>query len=192
MRRLAVALCAAVAFGLSGCRQPQSDVKFWQPAPVRDVELDRLAVFVGGWEGTFAGGVPGETERLEGTSITRCTWEADEWALVERVEWRLGQAGSLHVLRVWRWDPGAGEFRVYTTDNSGGEGAGKAWYDVAANTWHVQCNQRDAAGRRRYTEMTLRFSPDNNTQEWEHREWDGWKLVKTLEWRGTSRRQAKS
>ncbi|MCK4343542.1 MAG: hypothetical protein KAY37_17655 [Phycisphaerae bacterium] len=66
---------------------------------------------------------------------------------------------------------------------------GTATYDEDTKTWHTKAKTRYlTTGETTVSEGTAKMV-DDNTLEWQHAEWDSWKLKKYFEMKGTSRRK---
>ena len=186
-RGLCVAALLLTGLGLVGCHKSGTAAKM-QP-PVRPAELDRLEAFIGSWQGTAEIRVPGSDKVVTGSGVNSVTWEADRWVLVERSEGMVGDDSRFAGLQVWVWDAKAGKYRTYYFDNAGGISEGTVKYDDTTATWHMKwTNRNTTTGERTVGERTVRM-PDDVTWEWDHTEWDGFKLVKSMEMKGVSRKK---
>ncbi len=177
-----VALC-----GLVGCQQPAMDMSEMRP-PERPEALKRLDVFVGTWVGTSEMHVPGQDEPIKAEGKDVISWGADGWALVENFSVKFGDQ-TMHGLGLWTWNPRKNRYDVYWVDSSGGVARGEVRFDEDSGKWYFR-----GKGVNPYSGQTTRGEGwmrivDENTMEWQHVEWDAWRLKKLAEMRGTSRRQ---
>lgn len=168
---------------LTGCQKPSME-DMMKPPP-RPAELDRLAMFVGTWEGQGEMKMGGSDEVQVGKGVSTVKWDADNWVLIERGTFTMGDQTHTGV-GVWTWDAPAKKYRLYWFDSHGGTGLGTATYNEAANTWHVKYKGR-------YGKMTTVGEGTtkivDDTMEWTFTEWDAWKLNKFMEMKGTSKRK---
>lgn len=175
---------ALLALTLLGCHKPNME-DMMKPSP-RPAELDRLAMWVGTWEGQGEMKMAGSDEVVTGQGVSTMDWDAAQWVLVEHGTYTMKDETHTGI-GVWTWDAPAKKYRMYWFDSHGGTGLGTATYDAATNTWHMkykgQYGKMTTVG-----EGTTRFVNDN-TMEWTCTEWNAWKTRKLMEMKGTSRRK---
>ena len=189
IRITVIGAVALLAIGLTGCQQP--NFSEMMAPPERPVELDRLAMFVGQWEGTCEGTMTGCEEAMKSKGTSEAKWDADRWVLVERMEYTMGEGKDetkMAGICVWSWDARAKKYRMNCYDNFGTCGTGMATYDEDTRTWHMTNKGRYADGTAVVGEGTT-VMVDENTMEWNYTEWDSWKLTKFMEMEGTIHRR---
>jgi hypothetical protein len=188
-RIIGAGLAAVVAAMLIGCQQPQVDMAEMVKAPPRPAELDRLDMLVGAWEGTAEMKVVGSDEVVTSKGVETISWDADKWVLLSHFQYAMGDDEEMKGLEIWTWDAKAGKYRIWSFDNSGYCESGTATYDEETRTWHFKGKSRSTVTGESFVGKGSAQMVDDNTQEWNYTIWDGWKLRKLMEFKGTSRRK---
>jgi hypothetical protein len=158
--------------------------------PSRPAELDRLAPFIGRWEGKGELKMSVLDEVLPMTGISENSWDCDGWCMVERDHYEMGDLGSVTDVSVWTWDAKARTFRIARFDSVGGAAAGTADYDERSQCWKLKSGTRTPWGKMQ-SRGTVRMV-DEDTVEWTWDEWPGWdwlRLFKIAEMKGTNQRR---
>jgi len=188
-RYVGAGLTALLVALLVGCQPPKIDLSEMMKPPPRPAELDQLEMLVGRWEGRAEMKVVGSDEVLTSTGVEEIGWEADSRLLVSRYEYTTAEEGRMTGLDVWTWDPKAKKYRYWGFDNHGYYGIGTATYDEDTRTWHFKGKSYEPATGEKYVGEGTSKMVDDDTQDWEFSIWDGWKLQKFMEFKGTSRRR---
>jgi hypothetical protein len=179
---LLVGVLGVLAFA-AGCQQP--NLEEMMQVPPRPVELDRLAMFEGSWEGT--GEMRMGDQVLQSRGRSTYAWDADKRVMTERGEFSCGKNNTtMQSLGVWHWDDGDKKFRTYWADTMGW-GNGTARYDAEARVWHLQGNSHYGGhtGNFRGTGRMI----DDRTMEWTMKETDALGLMTFMEMKGTMKKR---
>ena len=185
--RTGVMLTAFVILGLTGC-MPKMDIEAMKEArPKRPAELDKLNTFTGTWKSTSEMTMRGVDEVLKGTGTGTAAWEGDGWYLVERGKYDMGELGKMEGLGVWTWDPKSKKYRTAWFDTLGYIATGTDKYCEKSNSWRMKSKNRTPWGTT-YGKGTATIV-DDDTVEWSFEERSFLGLIKTMEMKGTSKRQ---
>lgn len=181
-----LALAGVTLAPVVGCMPKMTieDIKAMRPQ--RPVELDKLNFLVGTWKGTSESTMAGIEGTMKGTGESTISWEADGWCLVERAKFD-GPMGTMHAVGVWTYDAKAKKYRVHFFDDWGGVATGTASHNAKTGTWKMQYKSKgplgDSVGIGTFTLV------DDDKIEWTWQEWDGLKMVKYMDMKGTNTRQ---
>ncbi|HUU99207.1 MAG TPA: hypothetical protein VM487_26030 [Phycisphaerae bacterium] len=186
-RIIGAGLAAVLAAMLIGCQQQQVDMaEMMKPRPA---ELDQLEMLVGTWEGTAETKVAGSDEVMTGEGVETYSWDADKWLLVNHFEYKTGDEGEMRGLAIWTWNAKAEKYRIWSFDNGGYCESRSATYDQETKTWHFKGKSRNTVSGEKFVGKGSSQMVDSDTQEWNYTVWDGWKLRKLMEFKGTSHRK---
>lgn len=182
-----VMLCLCIAAAVSGCGQPQKmDMSAMKP-PERPKELDQLEPWVGNW--TTSGEGTWEGKPMKATGTSSITWECDRMVLVGRGEEDSEGMGKSSMLEVYTWNPKTKRFNAHYFNSMGVESHGDMTYDANTKTHHITGKGPDPmTGKTTIFEGDSKMI-DSNTYEWTWAMWDGWKIKKTGEGKGTMKRK---
>lgn len=167
------------------------DMKQMKP-PERPKELAMLEPMVGSWKATAECHMAGMDKPMSGHGTHTLQWECGGWLLVERMEWEMpdmAEMGKMIGMACYSFDPKEKEFETCWMNNFGEVADGDMRYDEASKVWHIKsdgCNR--LTGQKSRSKGTMRM-PDANTIEWTHVEYDASGMNKTMEMKGTSKRQ---
>jgi hypothetical protein len=191
VKTTASTLCLATMMlaTLVGCQQPKTDLSEMMKPPERPAELDRLEMFVGTWKGVAEMSVPGSDEVMTSKGVETMGWDADKWLLVSHFEYGAEGESPTRGVAIWTWDPRAGKYRVWTFDNHGYCEEGSATYDEDTGIWRFKTKSRSQVTGREFSGEGKLKMADDSTMDWDWTVWDGWKLRKLFEMKGTTRRQ---
>lgn len=187
-RVIGAGLAAVLAAMLMGCQQPQAEMAEMMKTPPRPVELDHLEMLVGTWEGTAEMKVMGSDEVMTGEGVETISWDADKWVLVSHFEYKMGD-DEMKGLAIWTWDAKAKKYRTWSFDNGGYQESATAKYDQETRTWHFKGKSGNTVTGKKSVGKGSSQMVDDDTQEWNYTVWDGWKLRKLMEFKGTSHRR---
>ena len=187
-RGIGVGLAAVLAVMLMGC-QKQIDMAEMMKTPPRPVELDQLEMLIGTWEGTAEMKVAGSDEVMTSEGVETYSWDADKWVLVSHFEYKTGDENAMRGLAIWTWDAKAKKYRTWSFDNSGYQDSATAKYDQETRTWHFKGKSRNTVTGKSSVGKGSAQMVDDDTQEWNYTVWDGWKLRKLMEFKGTTHRK---
>ena len=188
-RIIGAGLAAVLAAMLIGCQQPQSDLAEVMKPPPRPAELDQLDMFIGTWEGTGEVKAAGSDEVVTSEGVETYSWDADKWVLVSRFEYTMGDEDDMRGLAIWTWDAKAKKYRIWSFDNGGYCESASAKYDQDTKTWHIKGKSGNTVTGEKFVGKGSYKMVDADTQEWNYTVWDGWKLRKLMEFKGTSHRK---
>jgi hypothetical protein len=122
-----------------------------------------------------------------GKGSSTFTWEAEKWLAVERVSGTMPEGGPMSGISVWSYDPKAGNYPVFWSDNWGNMSHGVATYDEATKSWTMHSmSQNPHMGMKMKDDGTMR-AVDANTIEWSGSSTVGGQKV--MEMKGTSKRK---
>jgi len=187
VRFVGATVAALLAVLLVGCQKP--DLSEMMKLPQRPAELDRLDRLVGTWEGTAELKMAGSDEVMTSEGIETASWDADKWLLVSRFEYEMGDEGKMKGTGVMMWDAKAKKYRIWSFDSLGECESGTATYDEETKTWHFKSKGRNLLTGETYVGKGTSKAVDDDTHEWQYTMWDGWKFMKFMEMKGTSRRR---
>ena len=185
IRKLTLASLAAIV--LTGCMPKMTIEDMKAMMPQRPAELDKLNAFAGKWEFTGEAKMAGLDEVLKTSGTNEANWEGDDWYLVSRGTFTMGELGEMQGLETWTYDAHSKKFRSTWTDSMGSVGTGTAKYNEKTNTWHIKATSHGPFGK-----STIRGQVkfiDDNTMEWSWNEYAMGGLINTMEMSGTSRRR---
>ncbi|MFQ5589764.1 MAG: DUF1579 family protein [Phycisphaerae bacterium] len=172
---------------LTGCMPKYTIEQLKEMMPERPIELDKLAMFLGEWEGTSETTLCVLDEPLSGTGSRTMEWTLDKRYLVEHGDYDMGELGKMKGVGLWTYDPKAKKYRIWWFDSQGGTARGTATFCDETKTWKMKVKGRNPWGKSK-GKGTVTFV-DDDTIEWEWSEWDGSGLFKTAETTGTSKRK---
>jgi hypothetical protein len=179
---------ALVTMGTGGCEQPKTDMAQMK-APPRPVELDRLNDLVGRWEGTAEMTAAGSDKTTSGKFIDTIAWEADNRLLLERMEGTMGEGDKMSGLGIWSWDSKTKKYRTWWFDSQGSVTTATGVYNEETKSWNMTSEGRcPVTGQKQVGEGTMKMT-DKSTIQWSEVQYDGWKLKKQMEMKGTLRRK---
>jgi len=158
-----------------------------QMKPQRPVELDLLKAFEGTWEGTGEAKFAGLDEVLKLHGVSEAKWDGDNWFLVNRGVFTMGELGDMKSVETWTYDTHSKIFRTTWVDSMGSTGTGTAWRDAKTGIWHMRAVTHGPFGKSS-AKGTIKFA-DADTNEWTWTEYAMGGLMKTTEMHGTSRKQ---
>ena len=182
-----VVFAAMTSIFLAGCMPKMTIEEIKAMMPERPAELDKLNAFAGKW--TFSGeakmAVLDEVLPTSGTMESK--WEGDGWFLVGTGKFNMGDIGNMEGRETWTYDAHSKKYRSTWVDSMGSTGIGESWIDDKTNTWYMKATSYGFMGKS-YMKGWVRII-DDNTQEWEWSEYAMGGLIKTMEMKGTSKRQ---
>lgn len=185
IRKLTLTSLAAVV--LTGCMPKMTLEDMKAMIPQRPVELDKLNAFAGKWESTGESKMAGLDEVLKASGTNEARWEGDNWYLVSRGTFNMGDFGEMQGLETWTYDTHSKKYRSTWTDSMGSVGTGTSTYNEKTNTWHMKGTSHGPFGKTT-GKGQVKFI-DENTMEWTWKEYAMGGLIKTMEMTGTSRRR---
>ena len=181
----ATSLACAV---LVGCMPEMTIEQMKEMRPERPVELDRLNMFAGTWEGVGEAEMGGLEEVTKSTSKTTREWACDGWCLVERGTMEFGDMGKMHFMGIWTWDAKSRKYRTSWADDFGSIAYGVAKYDGETRTWTIKAKSKGGMGKT-VGKGTFKFV-DDDTMEWSWTERAGlFGMFKIVEATGTDKRK---
>lgn len=182
---------AVVALGfaalVTGCMPKMTIEDLKAMKPQRPAELDKLNVFTGKWQATGEAKLSGLDQVLKSSGTSQGQWEGDGWYLVNHNTVHMDELGDMSAIETWTYDVHSDKYRSTWVDSMGSVGTGVAWLDDDTNTWHVKATSHGPMGK-----STMKGKArvvDDNTIEWEWAEYTFFGLFKTMEMKGTSRKQ---
>lgn len=189
-----VFFCAvSLAFVMSacaGCMPTMSVEVMEQMQPQRPVELEKLNMFEGRWEGTGEAKIAGLDEVLSMKGGWQADWECDGWYLVSREEFEMGESGKVKGLGLWTWDPKRNTYRTLWFGAAGAMVDATTTYDEPTRTWTLKFKGDSPAGATAGRGCVKMVGDD--TMEWTWDEWPRWdflRLFKSTEMKGTYKRR---
>ncbi|MFQ5463125.1 MAG: hypothetical protein ACE5E5_10940 [Phycisphaerae bacterium] len=127
-------------------------------------------------------------EELNSQGTEEMKWEGDGWYLVQRGSYTMGGLGEMKGIGIWYWDFADKKIKNIWVDTMGTMAMGSSKYNEMTGVWHMKSKGRGPWGSSTGA-GTMKFT-DDDTMEWTWTEWDGLKLVKTMEMMGVSHRKA--
>lgn len=182
---ISVALFACVV--LTGCMHEMTIEQMKADMPQKPAELQKLDAFAGRWQSTGEASFAGLDQVLKSSGESEITWEGDGWYMVERGKYNMAELGEMQGLGIWTYDTKAKKFRTAWVDTTGGLGHGTSWHDEKTGKWHMKSTNHTPWGKTK-AKGTVTFV-DPNTMEWSYAEYAMGGLMKTMEMKGTSKRQ---
>lgn len=185
IRKLTFASIAAVV--LTGCGPKMTVEDMKAMIQQRPAELDKLNAFAGKWEFTGESKMGGLDEVLKISGTSEANWEGNNWYLVSRATFNMGDLGEMQGIETWTYDTHTKKYRSTWTDSTGSMGAGMSTYNEKTNTWHMRATSHGPFGKTTGRGQVKLI--DANTMEWSWNEYALGGLIKTGEMTGTSRRR---
>lgn len=182
------ALLSSMFLSVVGCMPRDMDIaalKNMMPPPAPQLrELQRLT---GDWttEGTIEFIAAKEPIQTRGSNSA--AWECDGRFLIDRSTYDMGPLGAMTGMSIWTWDAGDQCYRMWWFDGFGESARGTARYDADNRTWHVRT--RGTNGRCSVLSRGTIHHVDDDHLDWTWKQWDGWRIFKISEMRGTSTRR---
>lgn len=190
MRRMLVTLpVLLMAMSMTGCMQKMSVEEFSQMMPPRSPEMDRLEAFVGTWKGDGTMTSPMVEGPMTTTGEGTARWAGDDKSVLVNIG-SYTMAGSDHAMtgvETWTYDPEKEVYRFTWTDSFGSTGTGTGRYCEDTGTWTMKGKSKGPMGSTT-SKGTARFV-NKDTMEWSFTEYAMGGLMKTMEMKGTSKRQ---
>lgn len=188
-RRMMFCTIPVVCMGvlLAGCMPKMTIEEMKAGIPQRPAELDRLNAFAGNWQGEGEAKFSFLDEVIKTSATSEANWEGDGWYMVSRGMFNMGELGDMTGLETWTYDTHSKKFRSTWVDSFGSVGIGSAKYDEKTDTWYMRATSHGPWGKAT-SKGTVKFI-DENTMEWTWTEYAMGGLMKTMEMKGTSRRQ---
>lgn len=180
-------LAAVSACILTGCMPSMTIEEMKAMMPERPVELDRLNVFAGTWEGTGDATMLGVDKVLKSSATSEGHWEGDDWYMVIRSVMDMDEFGGMKALETWTYDPHCEIYRSTWVDSMGSIGTGTTRFNENTNTWHMRAKSHGPMGKSTMKGW-VRIIDDNN-MEWVWSSHVFFGLIKTMEMKGTSTRK---
>lgn len=172
---------------LTGCMPKMTMEDMKQMMPKRPVELDQLNRFVGTWDSTGEMKFTGMDEPIRATGTMESKWDGDNWILVNKGTFTMGELGSMTGIEMWTYDTRKKVFRNNWIDSMGSIGMGETRHDARTDVWHIKAFSYTPFGKTS-AKGTMKFL-DDRTMEWSWTEYAMGGLMKTAEMKGTSKKR---
>jgi hypothetical protein len=184
---LCMIVMAVVGLSLTGCMPKMTIEEMKAMMPERPVELDKLNMFAGTWEGTGEATMAGLDQVLKTGGMSKVEWGCDGWCMVEHGKYEMEEFGTMEGIGLWSYDPKAKKYRNFWVDSMGAAGTGESVYCEKTKTWKMKAKSHSSWGTS-ISRGTMTF-PDPNTMEWTWTEYDALGLSKMMEMTGTSKKK---
>ncbi len=169
--RVVAAICSLAPELIGGCAGSQPILRDTSRIQ-RPVELDKLSMFLGRWEGRFQVRHPGQDQPTVGTGRSHYEWTCDRWVLMEHSQTQVDGQDMIQDVCLWRWDPGDEEYHLAWSDNTGTMMHATGRFDSDGKTMKVIAHgDNQLTGKRSYGEGNIVFT-DPNTKVWSFRQWE--------------------
>jgi len=180
-------LVGGAAVVLAGCMPKMTIEEMKSMLPERPVELDKLNAFAGKWVFEGEAEMAGLDEPLKSSGHNEAHWDGDNWFLVSRGTFKMGDLGEMEGVETWTYDTHDKVYRSTWVDTFGSVGTGTSKYDDKTDTWKFRATSHGPFGKSKMKGKVQFVNAD--TMEWSMSEYSMCGLMKTMEMNGTSRRE---
>lgn len=188
--RAIVAIFSLAALLVSGCAAQKQDLGNVGSVE-RPIELDKLNMFLGRWEGQFRVQVPGQDQPILGTGSSHYEWSCDRWVMVEHSQSHVAGRETVQDVCLWNWNAKREEYQLTWLDNTGTMMHATAQFDSDGKAMQVTAHgTNQLTGKHVYGQGTIEFT-DPNTKVWTFRQWENpFKWGKPIVSSGSHRKQS--
>lgn len=168
---VAAVICILVPGWIGGCAASNQNLGD-TPQVHRPVELDKLNMFLGKWEGQFQVRIPGQDQPITGTGTSHYEWTCDRWVLMEHSQTQVDGEDATKDVCLWSWDPKGRKYQLAWLDNTGTMMHATGQFESDGKTMRVIAHGANPlTGKRTYGQGSIAFT-DPNTKVWSFKQWN--------------------